>query len=117
VPSLFQHFPKFVMDSSLNLKLKDGPLRLLEICKELNASKYVSGLGAKKYLNESHFAKSAIPILWFDAASAVEEVFPEVHRDETTIRIISLLGENEFVGRIKEFRVRYRQNIYENFAK
>ena len=40
--------------------------RLLHICKELNATEYVSGPAAKGYLDETLFSRNGISVRWAD---------------------------------------------------
>ena len=42
----------------------DATQRLLNICKDLGATKYLSGPTAKKYLDISHFHKAGIEVIW-----------------------------------------------------
>lgn len=54
---------KTVFSSSLGIK-KTSTERLIDICKKLNADTYLSGIGAKDYLNEELFYKEGIKVIW-----------------------------------------------------
>lgn len=54
---------KTIFSSSLNIK-KRSTERIVEICKILNADVYLSGVGAKDYLDESLFVNNNIKIVW-----------------------------------------------------
>lgn len=117
VPTFFDSGLSLVSDTSLPLAHKKGPLRLIDICECVNASLYISGLGARKYLDDHLFASSSTRLVWFDAASASKQVFPEVQVDESVVRIISLIGEQAFTERLKSYRVRYQKALHERLSK
>jgi len=54
---------KIIKSSELNIDLK-GSERLLEICKKLNAKKYLSGIHGKNYLNEKIFSDANIEVIY-----------------------------------------------------
>ncbi|MGC9070312.1 MAG: WbqC family protein [Elusimicrobiales bacterium] len=54
---------KFVFSSELDIKTTSNQ-RLLEICLKLGADVYLSGIGAKYYLDESLFKLHKIEIVW-----------------------------------------------------
>jgi hypothetical protein len=43
-------------------------MRILEICKSLNASVYISGPSAREYLDTNLFKSHKIEVEWFDYA-------------------------------------------------
>ena len=51
------------VDSSTLKKSSDRSQRLLDICKQLNASCYISGISGKDYLYEKIFHNSGIKII------------------------------------------------------
>lgn len=59
---------------SSQMQLKNSKSAMLvEICKELGGSEYVTGIGATKYLDKEQFSKSDISIVLRDPKSALEE--------------------------------------------
>lgn len=50
---------KIVRESELNIK-KTSNERLIDVCKKLNADTYISGIGAKEYINERLFSYNEI---------------------------------------------------------
>lgn len=56
---------RLTWSSEYNLK-EDKTERLLSICKQLNATEYVSGLAARDYLNEGAFAAENIKVTWYE---------------------------------------------------
>ena len=68
--AFIEHFNKIldlktntIKSSELNIKSSKSQ-RLLDICKKLNASTYVSGAGGKNYLDEKIFENSGIKVLY-----------------------------------------------------
>ncbi len=59
----FQIKTPFVFSSTLNIDKKSTE-RLVEICKKLNCDVYLSGVGAKSYLDEGKFKEAGIKIVW-----------------------------------------------------
>lgn len=53
---------EFYFASELGINENDSTLRLIEICKKLNGTIYLSGLGGKKYHNEALFAENQIEV-------------------------------------------------------
>lgn len=116
-PTFFESGLKMVSDATLSLMHKKGPMRVVEICERVDASTYISGLGAMNYLADHHFASSSTRLVWFDAAAASQQIFPEVRVDESVVRIISLIGEQAFTERLKSYRVRYLKALHERLSK
>ncbi|MCW3077467.1 MAG: WbqC-like family protein, partial [Bacteroidetes bacterium] len=54
---------KILLASDLNNIEGESTDRLISICQNLNASKYLAGLGAKKYQDDELFAKNNIEII------------------------------------------------------
>ncbi len=54
---------KIIFSSELEIK-KTRTERLIAICKELGAKAYLSGIGAKNYLDEELFKREGIEIIW-----------------------------------------------------
>lgn len=53
--------------------------RILEICKKLNATEYLSGNGARAYQEESHFAEAGIKLSYIDYKPIVyNQLWPRV---------------------------------------
>ena len=52
------------IDKNFNKDFGQASLRLVNICNEINAEKYLSGLGAKSYIDEDIFTKNKIKIIY-----------------------------------------------------
>ena len=70
--------------------------RLLEICKQLNATEYLSGPAAKDYLDEDLFLKENIKISWMDYSGYPEyrQLFPPFEHSVSIIDLIFNEGNN-----------------------
>lgn len=55
--------PEVIELSSLNLTSNKSQL-ILDICKKMNAKKYLSGFGAKDYLELEEFSKENIEVIY-----------------------------------------------------
>jgi hypothetical protein len=55
---------RIVGDEEFDLK-SDPSIRLLDICREIGATEYVSGPAAKNYLNTEAFRRQKIDVEWF----------------------------------------------------
>ena len=56
----------------------EGTQRLIEICRELGASRYLSGPGGKNYMDLEAFSEASISVTWQDFHSPTyEQVFSE----------------------------------------
>ena len=55
---------KIIRSEHLNLEENDPNLRLLELCLQLKATKYIAGKGSRNYMNESLFNEIEVEILW-----------------------------------------------------
>ena len=53
-------------DKNFDKEFGEANNRLVNLCKEVNASKYLSGIGAKSYIDEDIFKKSQIDIIYQD---------------------------------------------------
>jgi len=54
------------VDKDLDKKFGEANNRLVNLCNEVNASKYLSGIGAKSYIDEDIFLKNGIDIIYQD---------------------------------------------------
>ena len=83
------------VDSSTLKKSSDRSQRLLDICKQLNASCYISGISGKDYLDEKIFHNSGIKIIY---ENFQHPVYNQIHGDFVeNLSILDLLfneGEN-----------------------
>lgn len=66
-----------ILSSSLNIETKSSE-RLVDICRSLNASMYLSGPGGRKYLDEELFAQSDLLIHYQNYSSAP---YKTIHRE------------------------------------
>lgn len=80
-----------VISHSSNYELADGKTqRLVELCKEVKASEYISGPAAKEYIKEDLFNKNNIKLTWFEYLNYPE--YPQLHGEFThNITILDLL--------------------------
>lgn len=65
---------KTILSSSLKID-KKSTQRIVEICKALNADTYLSGIGAKDYLDEKAFIENNINLIW---QNFVVKPYPQV---------------------------------------
>ena len=56
---------------------EDRSERLIEICRQLNATRYLSGPSAKAYIDEQQFADAGIDVVWMDYGGYRE--YPQLH--------------------------------------
>lgn len=83
-----------IIDSrELNLE-GDKNTRLLEACKKLNATTYISGPAAKSYLDIELFKKENIEVDWMDYSSYKEykQLFEPFHHGVTILDLIFNMG-------------------------
>jgi len=52
--------PKLIYSSKLNLPIRTGTLGIIDIVKALHGTEYISGLGAKSYMEEEQFKEESI---------------------------------------------------------
>lgn len=57
----------------------DPTARLVEICKRVGATSYLSGPAARSYLDESRFTQESIGVEWFDYDGYAR--YPQLHGD------------------------------------
>jgi hypothetical protein len=55
---------EIIKSAELQIKEKDANNRLIEICKKVNATKYIAGKGGRNYMNEAHFKEYNIDVIW-----------------------------------------------------
>lgn len=82
---------------SSDYSLVDGKSeRLLGLCKDCNATEYVSGPAAKDYLDEPLFVKSNIKVSWMDYSGypVYEQRFPPFEHGVTILDLIFNEGPN-----------------------
>lgn len=64
--------------------------RLVEICKRVGATSYLSGPAAKTYLDESKFLSESIAVEWFEYAGY--RPYPQLHGDfDPAVSILDLI--------------------------
>ncbi|MEF3280984.1 MAG: WbqC family protein [Elusimicrobiota bacterium] len=83
----------FVFSSSLNIDKKSTE-RLVELCKRLNADMYLSGRGAKSYLDEKEFEKADIKVIWQDfEVKEYPQLYGKFLADLSTLDLLFNCGE------------------------
>jgi len=70
--------------------------KLLNICKQANATEYISGPAAKNYLNKSLFEKEKIKVTWMDYTNYPEynQLYPPFEHGVSILDLIFNEGEN-----------------------
>jgi len=70
--------------------------KLLNICKQANATEYISGPAAKSYLDEEIFRKENINVTWMDYSGYAEynQLFPPFEHGVSILDLIFNEGEN-----------------------
>lgn len=86
---------KIIDSSILNLK-GDKINRLIDACKKLEATNYLSGPAAKNYIDENIFERNAIKIEWMDYGNYKEydQLFPPFEHGVTILDLIFNEGPN-----------------------
>lgn len=82
---------------SSDYKLPEGKNeRLISICKEAGATKYISGPVAKEYLDESVFQQEGIEVEWMDYSGYTEyrQLFPPFEHGVTILDLLFNEGSN-----------------------
>ena len=83
-----------IIDSrDLNLT-GDRNMKLIEACKKLKATTYISGLSGKSYLDIDFFTKEGIELDWMDYSGCQEykQVVEPLHHSVTVLDLIFNLG-------------------------
>ena len=64
--------------------------RLISVCKQAGATKYISGPAAKDYLDEAAFQKESIEVEWMDYSNYPEyrQLFPPFEHGVTVLDLI-----------------------------
>lgn len=84
--------PKTILKSSeLNIKDFHSSDYILEICKKLNASVYLSGIGSKNYLKGEDFKKNHIELKYIDFRELHTRYPTEQHQGSKHIAGLSIL--------------------------
>lgn len=86
---------KIIDSRELNLE-GDKVERLLDACKKLNATKYLSGPAAKNYINEDLFNENNIEIEWIDYSNYKEynQLYPPFEHGVSILDLIFNEGPN-----------------------
>lgn len=86
---------KIIDSRELNLE-GDKVGRLIDACKKLNATKYISGPSAKNYINEVLFNENNIEIEWMDYADYKEynQLYPPFEHGVSILDLIFNEGPN-----------------------
>jgi hypothetical protein len=64
------------ISNSWDYNLSEGKSqRLVDLCKQIGATEYISGPAAKNYIEQSAFAEQGIKLTWFDYSG-----YPEYHQ-------------------------------------
>ncbi|CTQ54744.1 WbqC-like protein family protein [Roseibium album] len=85
--------PEFARSSTLNIGGR-GSERLISICRNFNASVYVTGHGAKNYLEHEAFAQAGIEVRYMNYATAP---WPQLHGEFSPyVTILDLLAAVPF---------------------
>lgn len=82
---------------SSDYKLPEGKNeRLISICQEAGATKYISGPAAKEYLDESVFRQEGIEVEWMDYSNYPEyrQLFPPFEHGVTILDLLFNCGKD-----------------------
>ncbi|PKP07847.1 MAG: hypothetical protein CVU03_09195 [Bacteroidetes bacterium HGW-Bacteroidetes-2] len=82
---------------SRELKLEGDKVgRLMDACKKLNATKYISGPAAKNYMNEALFSENNIELEWMDYNNYKEynQLYPPFEHGVSILDLIFNEGPN-----------------------
>jgi hypothetical protein len=100
---------KTKLSSSVDYKLTDGKTkRLVDLCKQVGASEYLSGPAAKAYINENLFKEENISLTWIDYSGYREYCqlnSPFIH-EVSIIDLIFNQGDNS-EKYLKSFKNKY----------
>ena len=102
--------PKFIKASELKARGKGSEL-ILNICVKLGATRYISGVGAKAYLNEESFKKNAIDITFIPPKKMeYKQIFPEKGfiQDLSIIDYMFNIGSENFLPTFEKFFKNHR---------
>jgi WbqC-like protein family len=81
--------PKFVKASELTTDSNDAVIRLIEICREIGATRYLSGPSASGYVGQGDaFVNAGIELVWMEYDYPD---YPQVRPCESPLSIIDLL--------------------------
>jgi hypothetical protein len=86
---------KIVRQTDLGASGKGSKL-ILDICKNLGIKKYLSGPGAKNYIDENEFEENGIEIDYMDNETPAE--YPQLYKKQGFINDLSALDFNLNVG-------------------
>ncbi len=78
---------EIILSSQLNINL-EGSERILEICKSLGASMYISGSGGKDYLNLESFGEANIEVIFQDYKSFE---YPQLYAQAGFVKDLSVI--------------------------
>jgi hypothetical protein len=84
------------IDKNFNKDFGQASLRLVNLCNEINAEKYLSGLGAKSYIDEDIFIKNKIKIIY-------QNYFPKPYKQDS----------NDFISGLSIVDVLFNCGYYE----
>ena len=73
----------------------DKELRLISICKQLNATSYLSGGAAKSYINPSNWAAHSVDLEWIEYGNYPEyiQLHPPFDHYVSVLDLIFNMGE------------------------
>jgi hypothetical protein len=86
---------KIIDSRELNLE-GDKNQRLIDACKKLNATKYISGPAAKEYIDEKLFNENNLEIIWMDYSNYKEykQLYPPFEHCVSVLDLIFNEGPN-----------------------
>lgn len=91
--------PKIIRSSSLNLKDVTKSSRLVELCKQVDATVYIADSGGSNYLEEGLFNEAGVDVLWHvwrtPVGTAAQKINGQV-RNGSGLNLLALSRE-EFV--------------------
>jgi hypothetical protein len=101
------HRPKIVLASSLQVQRKKGTEGIIEIIKALKGTEYISGTGAKTYLEEKLLEKESINLSFLDFKPwRYPQLHPGFVENMSILDAIFNMGWKETSLRLRETKTR-----------
>lgn len=93
-----------IIDSRQFQLQEDKTARLVDICKALNATEYLTGPAAKSYMDESQFEKENIKLTYFDYEGYLEypQLYPPFEHGVTILDVIFNCGKESYKYILKQ---------------
>jgi hypothetical protein len=95
--------PRLVLSSELNIKIQHGTAGLIDIVKNVGGDTYISGQGAKTYLQPKLFEKEGINLVFTDYKPwKYPQIHPGFVENMSIIDAVFNIGWNETTLKLKK---------------